>query len=65
MIRPYEVILPSTPHARQVSLTGKPLTHLDDSGYRARKQGWWMDATEGTLHVLFVADDFVLDVTRP
>ena len=64
VIRSYEVILPSNAPPRQVILTGKPLIQLDDSGYRSRKQGWWMEAAEGTLHVLFAADDFVLDVTR-
>jgi hypothetical protein len=64
VMRSYEVILSSNVPPRQINVDGRVLIRLDDSGYRARKQGWWMDSTEGTLHVLFVADDFLLNVAR-
>jgi alpha-glucosidase (family GH31 glycosyl hydrolase) len=63
-VRPYEVILPLAKLPREVTLGSKRLGQLDDVGYRAREQGWWLNTDAGTLHVLFLADNFILEVVE-
>ncbi|MGH9581304.1 MAG: glycoside hydrolase family 31 protein, partial [Bryobacteraceae bacterium] len=53
VVRHYEVILPATRKPRDAMLAGKPLS-----------TGWRMDARNRTVHVLFQARDFDLDIDR-
>lgn len=63
VVRSYEVIQSATRRPREVVLSGQPMEELDDAGYRARKKGWWLCGTDHTLHVLFVGDNFKLNVS--
>jgi len=62
VVRQVELILPIAKEPRLVTLAGEPLEKLDDASYRAGKQGWWLHPEDGTLHVLFVKDNFKLQV---
>jgi hypothetical protein len=64
VMRSYEVILSSNAPPPDRLMWMADFSFASTIRDRARKQGWWMDSTEGTLHVLFVADDFLLDVAR-
>lgn len=65
VIRQYEIVLPAATAPREVTVSGQRLDRLDDSGYRARKKGWWLDSAKGTLHALFLAGQFTLSVVGP
>ena len=60
VIRAYEVILPGERAPKAVGLSGRRLIKLDDAGYRASKEGWWLSAEDGLLHVLFTSDNYEL-----
>jgi len=62
VIRGYEVILPAAKAPTSVELSGRRLSTLDDGGYRAGKEGWWLSANDGMLHVLFTSDNFSLTI---
>jgi len=62
VIRGYEVVLRAAKAPTSVELSGRRLSMLDDSGYRAGKEGWWLSANDGMLHVLFTSDNFSLTI---
>ena len=62
VIRGYEVVLPVAKAPTSVELSGRRLLALDDGGYRAGKEGWWLNANDGMSHVLFTTDDFSLTI---
>jgi len=62
VIRGYEVVLRAAKAPTAVELSGRRLSMLDDSGYRAGKEGWWLSANDGMLHVLFTSDNFSLTI---
>ena len=62
VVRAYELIIPTKTAPNEVDLSGKRLLKLDDSGYRGGKEGWWLSAPVGTLHVLFTSDNFELTI---
>ncbi|MBZ5667346.1 MAG: hypothetical protein LAO30_22435 [Acidobacteriia bacterium] len=62
LARQYEVVLSATGVPARVLLSGERLERLDDIGYRVRRKGWWMSVDQHTLHVLFSASDFALEV---
>jgi hypothetical protein len=61
-LRSWEVVLPAASEPSEVMLSGQRLEKLDDTGYRAGKQGWWRDRTLGILRAQFTRTDFVLNV---
>ena len=62
VVRAYEVILPAERAPNEGELSGRRLIKLDDAGYRAGKEGWWLSAEDGLLHVLFTSDNFELTI---
>jgi hypothetical protein len=63
-IRQYEIILPANGMPGRVLLLGAALDQLDDAGYKVHKKGWWMSLDKRTLHVLFLSDNFTLNVLK-
>jgi alpha-D-xyloside xylohydrolase len=64
-IRQYDIVVPASTARREVLLSGQRLEKLDSAGYHARSKGWWLNPDEKTLHVVFVADRFSLEVKTP
>jgi hypothetical protein len=62
VIRQNEIILPVAKSPQEVMLGARRLGWLDDAGYRARKEGWWLNTAAGTLHVVYLGDNFTLKV---
>jgi len=63
-VRHYDVTLPATRAPRGVILSGKPLSEITDANAGAEKEGWRMSADGRTVHVLFHADNFNLNIDR-
>ena len=59
-VRSYEVILPAAQAPRRVMLDGNSLGEITNQG----KNGWRMDADSQTLHVMFRATNFDLNVDK-
>lgn len=61
-IRQYEIVVNLEQPPHEVILAGKALEKLNDSGYLAHKTGWWFNSDAKTMHALFLASDFALEV---
>jgi len=64
LIRAYNITLPVSRAPAKAILGNTPLAAVSASGYRAGKEGWWLDNEGKVLHVLFTAGNFSLTVTR-
>ena len=66
VVKAYEVVMSAQTLPNRVHLNGRSLTRLDDGGYHAGKEGWWFNADDRLLHVLFTADNFeLITIIRP
>jgi alpha-glucosidase (family GH31 glycosyl hydrolase) len=59
LVRNYEVIVGAAHAPREVTLNGKPIRQMDNTG---EQTGWRMDPDGKTLHVLLRADNFDLQI---
>jgi len=64
VIRPYKIALPADRAPTKVTFGSATLERVSAAGYRADKEGWWLDSSQKVLHISFVADNFSLAVSR-
>ncbi|MGH9515386.1 MAG: glycoside hydrolase family 31 protein [Terriglobales bacterium] len=62
--RHQEVVLTMQGAPRQVLLANAPLPKLDETDRRTQADGWWLDTTDKTIHVIFSKDNFELKIAK-
>jgi alpha-glucosidase (family GH31 glycosyl hydrolase) len=64
IIRPYKIMLPLNRPPTKVTLGNVTLEQVSAAGYRAGKEGWWLDRGRHLVDISFTADNFSLAVLR-